>query len=256
MSTDHHEEEIKVTMTMSRAELLAAMSANKPAPRSTTQQSAAAGSKFARPDFDQQQAAVRPAGQPATEKQFNFIRKLLAERVGITEAEDIRNALNDARSRGIFDKAMASSYIDRLLAIKPNPAEPTSHIDGGPLMPSYEDQKAASASRSGDEGWKRPGAVPDGQYAIKGDDEVIRFYSVNTNDGICWVAQHASDDRFNVKGRSRHQILDAIARNPLAAAVLFGHETNHCGRCGKELTREESRAAGIGPVCAKKAGWS
>jgi hypothetical protein len=74
--------------------------------------------------------------------------------------------------------------------------------------------------------------------------------------GTCFVAVHASDDRHNIKGRARHQILDAIAVDPKVAAILFGHETNHCGRCGRELTDEVSRANGIGPVCAKKAGWA
>jgi hypothetical protein len=250
MSTDHHSEEIQVTVTLSRDELIAAMTANKPAPRSTTQQSAAAGSKFARPDFAQQQAAVRPAGQPATEKQSAFIRKLLAERAGITEAEDIRNALNQARTAKTLDRGMVSEFITRLLAIKPNQAPQA------PQAPVSAPQAPVSAPQGSDEAWKRPECVPDGQYALKGEDEVIRFYTINTNDGICWVAVHASDERHNIKGRARHQVLDAIAADPFAAAVLFGHETNHCGRCGKELTREDSRAAGIGPICRTKAGWA
>lgn len=231
---------------MNRNELLEAMNANKPAPRplTTTEQSAAAGSKFARPNLPQQQAAVAPQPAGATEKQVNFLRKLLSERVGVVEAEDIRNALNIARTNRTLDKGMASEFITRLLAIKANPVE-------APQAP----QSPVAAPRSGDDAWKRPECVPDGQYALKGDDGVIRFYTVNTNDGICWVAVHASDERHNVKGRIRHQVLDAIAVDPRAAAILFGHETNHCGRCGRELTDEVSRANGIGPVCATKLGW-
>jgi Family of unknown function (DUF6011) len=251
MSNPDHHSEVTVTTTISREELLAAMAANKPAPRAltTTEQSAAAGSKFARPNIERQQAAVREV-QPATEKQFAFIRRLLSERVGIVEAEDIRNALNNARRDGTFDKSMASAYITRLLAIKPNSAP-------APEAP----EEAPEAPRSGDDAWKRPNCVPDGQYALKGEDGVVRFYSVNTPEegkwaGTCWVRQHASDERFQVKGKARHLVLDAIEADPRSAAILFGHETNHCGRCGRELTDEASRAAGVGPVCARKAGWA
>lgn len=36
------------------------------------------------------------------------------------------------------------------------------------------------------------------------------------------------------------------------AMILFGQELGSCGHCGRELTNEESRAAGIGPVCRSK----
>lgn len=38
----------------------------------------------------------------------------------------------------------------------------------------------------------------------------------------------------------------------LAAAALYGQELGHCGLCGRELTDDESRAAGIGPVCIRR----
>lgn len=238
---------------MNRSQLLEAMNANKPAPRplTTTEQSAAAGSKYARPDVARQAAAVAPQPSAVTEKQSNFLRKLLTERVGITEAEDIRNALNQARSAKTLDKGMASEFITRLLAIKPN-----SVVRQAPISSGLPGQDGTPPLAKSDDAWKRPDCVPDGQYALRGEDGIIRFYSVNTNDGICWVAVHASDERHNIKGRSRHQILDAIAADPRSAAILFGHETNHCGRCGRELTDEVSRANGIGPVCARKVGWA
>jgi hypothetical protein len=252
MHNDHHSE----VSQMNRSELLDAMKANKPRPQTTTQQSAAAGSKFARPDVARQQAAVAPKpaawkSAPATEPQVNFLRKLLAERVGITAAEDIRNALNIARTNKTLDKGMASEFITRLQAIPANPV-----VRQAPISSGLPGQDGTPPLAKSDDAWKRPECVPDGQYALKGDDGVIRFYSVNTNDGICWVAIHASDERHNIKGRARHQVLDAIAVDPRAAAILFGHETNHCGRCGRELTDEVSRANGIGPICAGKLGWA
>jgi len=40
-----------------------------------------------------------------------------------------------------------------------------------------------------------------------------------------------------------------------AAIVTYGVELGVCGRCGRHLTDEDSRAAGIGPDCAAKLGW-
>jgi uncharacterized protein DUF6011 len=34
--------------------------------------------------------------------------------------------------------------------------------------------------------------------------------------------------------------------------VRYGQELGECGHCGRTLTDEASRAAGIGPVCASK----
>ncbi len=46
--------------------------------------------------------------------------------------------------------------------------------------------------------------------------------------------------------------LDLILKAPEAWAKLFGMHVGRCYICGKTLTDEESRAAGIGPECVKK----
>jgi hypothetical protein len=48
--------------------------------------------------------------------------------------------------------------------------------------------------------------------------------------------------------------LQAIARNPMEAAVRYGRQTGRCSCCGRELTNKESIEAGIGPICAGKWG--
>jgi hypothetical protein len=40
-----------------------------------------------------------------------------------------------------------------------------------------------------------------------------------------------------------------------AAIVTYGTELGVCGRCGRHLTDEDSRVAGIGPDCASRLGW-
>jgi len=49
-------------------------------------------------------------------------------------------------------------------------------------------------------------------------------------------------------------VLQAIAADPLKAAVEFGRKTGICCCCGRELTDPSSVEAGIGPICATKWG--
>lgn len=49
--------------------------------------------------------------------------------------------------------------------------------------------------------------------------------------------------------------LQAIAANPLEAAVRYGRQTGTCSCCGRELTNKASIEAGIGPICAQKWGF-
>lgn len=56
--------------------------------------------------------------------------------------------------------------------------------------------------------------------------------------------------------RNPQRMIDIAKRineaGPHAAMILFGQEMETCGHCGRDLTNEESRAAGIGPVCRSK----
>jgi hypothetical protein len=44
-----------------------------------------------------------------------------------------------------------------------------------------------------------------------------------------------------------------IAEDPNGAMIRFGQVVGSCGHCGRTLTNQASREAGIGPVCARKA---
>ena len=48
------------------------------------------------------------------------------------------------------------------------------------------------------------------------------------------------------------EILAAIAANPAERMKEFGDITGSCARCGRVLEDEESRARGLGPICAGK----
>lgn len=170
-----------------------------------------------------------------TEKQLSFIRSLLAERQGVEAAEIIRTTLNEVAAKGALDRKVASATIETLLAI-PRPPKAGSGPKGDP-MPD----------------------VPEGRYALD-TDEGVKFYRVDRPStgkwqGWTFVKVQASDDYWPIKGESRRPILEAIAADPQGASARYGHELGHCGVCGKTLTDEESRARGIGPVCAGKMGW-
>jgi DNA polymerase-3 subunit epsilon len=101
-----------------------------------------------------------------------------------------------------------------------------------------------------------PTSVPEGRYAIRAEDNTVGFFLVQKGtgkwDGYTFLKRQAGDEELPVKGAARGQIMAAIEKNPKAAAVLYGTELGVCGLCGKALTDPESRAVGIGPVCATK----
>lgn len=186
-------------------------------------------------------AAGRPQGQPPTDKQIGFLRSLLAERQGVEAAEAVRATLNGQREAGELTRKAVSSAIDTLLKIrKPAPAQ-------GPS----EGRTAAPANDLPE--------VDEGRYAIRVDG-VVKFYRVDRPTegrwaGFTFVKVQASDDLYPIRGAARRPILETIAADPQAASVLYGHELGECGVCGRTLTDEDSRARGIGPVCAAKKGW-
>lgn len=178
--------------------------------------------------------------EPMTEPQSKFIRSLLSQR-DPEAVRTIRESLNHSMANGGITKREASDAISALKAIP-----------------------VASAGVPGAVGAPKPPVaspvVPAGSYAILVDG-TVKFYTVKTPTegkwaGYTFVEAHKSDDRIPVKNREhRNAILAQIAADPREAAVRFGHETNHCCLCNRELTDQASRDAGIGPVCAEKAGW-
>lgn len=102
--------------------------------------------------------------------------------------------------------------------------------------------------------------VPAGRYAIEVDG-TLKFYVVDRPTegrwaGYTFVKVQASDDTFPVRSReARTAILAQISDDVEGAMLRYGREIGRCGHCGRTLTNEESRARGIGPVCAGKMGF-
>lgn len=94
--------------------------------------------------------------------------------------------------------------------------------------------------------------VADGRYAVE-EDGILKFFKVKNGRkaGFVFLDIQASDDWHAIRNVTRiHAVLALIAVDAKAAMIRYGIELGECGRCGKTLTDEASRAAGIGPVCA------
>lgn len=103
--------------------------------------------------------------------------------------------------------------------------------------------------------------VPAGGYAI-GNGKEVRFYKIKKPTegrwaGYTFIEIQASDDLFPVKNPvKRHEVLTAITGQGVQKSMeRYGQELGKCGHCERTLTNDESRARGIGPICAGKMGW-
>ena len=104
--------------------------------------------------------------------------------------------------------------------------------------------------------------VPEGRYAVTGDDGEMKFYHVDRPTegrwaGYVFVKVQAGDELHNLRSRAtREGVLAKIAADGVQAAMLrYGREIGKCGHCGRTLTNEESRKVGIGPICRAKMGF-
>ena len=65
---------------------------------------------------------------------------------------------------------------------------------------------------------------------------------------------HLKASSTNLRDPGLVAALERAAKDPTAAARLYGQETGQCSCCGRELTRKESIDRGIGPICAERFG--
>ena len=100
--------------------------------------------------------------------------------------------------------------------------------------------------------------VPAGRYAVEINGELI-FAAVDRPEsgkwaGYTFVKRQVGPELVRIHRSLSDKILTAIrAAGPEAASIRYGQELGICGRCNTELTNEESRARGIGPICKDKA---
>jgi hypothetical protein len=170
---------------------------------------------------------VRVFDEP-TDKQVAFILRLLQER-NLDHGEAAERRIRS------HTRLAASEMINRLKAIE---------------IPSG--RPAAAKPISVD--------VESGRYALRADG-IVKFYKVDKVTegkwaGRTFIKAQASDEMYPIRSSvERNRLLSEIAKDPKAAMILYGTELGACGHCGRTLTDEDSRARGIGPICAAKLGY-
>lgn len=185
----------------------------------------------------------------ASEKQRNFILSLLDEK--------------DLRAGGKVEADTDDQYRAAIELIKAQVPTLSKKVASGWIESLLKFPKLAGTNLSA----KVTTQVPNGHYCVDGTtigdggDSGLRFYKVNTPTqgkwaGFTFVDAQGGPTYYPIKNRAhKEQILKAIAKDPREAAIRYGKELGVCGICNTELTNEESRSYGIGPICRKKTGW-
>lgn len=102
--------------------------------------------------------------------------------------------------------------------------------------------------------------IQTGCYAVQHPSGDIRFYEVNIPTegrwaGFVFLSQLSGENHIPIKGKAeRDEVFSLIVKDMVGALKLFGQKIGRCGHCKKQLTDDESRTIGIGPVCRKKMG--
>ncbi len=95
-------------------------------------------------------------------------------------------------------------------------------------------------------------AVPEGRYAVDSDAGHTMFVMVRRYESGAYVVMLQVSDDFTkmTKPAARAVMGKIFDQGVKESAIRYGKELGVCGVCGRTLTNEASRAAGIGPVCA------
>lgn len=102
--------------------------------------------------------------------------------------------------------------------------------------------------------------------AVDNDSDGVTFLIIDRPaddskwSGWVFVKQQVSDNETKIGSQRPGEtyvgqwanLIDRVLADPVAAVVRYGVELGKCGVCGRTLTNQASRDAGIGPVCLAK----
>jgi hypothetical protein len=168
----------------------------------------------------------------ASDKAISYLVSLWLERSNKATAEQVRTWAESV------DRTVVSDKIDWLKT--------------QPKLAATEAPKSGSLERHN---------VPAGRYAVTGNDGQTVFVKVDRPTEGQWAGRifvkiQAGDEMIRTSRPAADALLGKIAAAGVQEAMLrYGREIGSCGHCGRTLTNEESREAGIGPVCRGKMGW-
>lgn len=147
------------------------------------------------------------------------------------------------------------TFVAKLVAgeVDPQPAAASRVIDALLALPDGAEATATPARTS-------TAQVDAGRYALVDEDGAVKFYTVDRPTegrwaGYTFLNAMGSDERYPIRDRNaKAAIMAKIAADPGKAMRRYAAELGRCAYCGRELTDETSRAAGIGPDCAQHHG--
>jgi len=187
---------------------------------------------------------VRCGGPNVTEKQAKWIIDIATTRVlpiGAT-ADSVLIRLEQG-----FAKHAGSQFITTYKDL-PRKAQEAAKLEAiAPMADSVEELRRVASDD-----------VPAGRYALRGADNVVKFYRLDKPTqgkwaGWTFLKVQASDELYPIRNpNEKARIIAEIAKDVLGAEQLYGQELGKCSRCGRTLTDETSRDYGIGPDCRAK----
>lgn len=183
------------------------------------------------------------------------------------ESSDAVRACYGGTAQQTFTEKSAAPLADPG-TVTPDAPFGTTHVTLAPQAPAAPKPERISVEEM--QTWRR---IPVGKgdtayYALRdattGEVSFFRVRRPSTGKykGRTYVDQQSSDNFLRMEFRPSAQVLSAIAKNPMAAAVLYGQKIERCAMCHRSLTDDKNKGSdgltslerGIGPDCAKKVG--
>lgn len=174
------------------------------------------------------------------------------QRVPISEAQ--RSYILSLSSQKLADWTASAEQVAEVDAL--SKSEASARITALKAMP-YLPKKSADAPAT-----DLP-EIPDGHYALTGEDGIVRFYSVKaggpSRSGKDWtgytfikglIGSPGSWTEIRLGKSERATVQERIGADWMAALKLYADKFERCGFCDSPLSDVRSRAARYGETCA------
>lgn len=232
------------------------------------------GSHYERDEQDRIARLNAAAGQPITANQVEFLTDLMTRKAALVGGDVAKIApwVNSLSKTAASDRitevkewlaadAAITAEQQRVMGIDHDASSAESNKISGI---HHGDGTVNHAKIATDAGMPGADVVPAGRYAIDtrlGAINETAFYRVDRPTegrwaGRVFVKLITGGDEHRLSWRDTTIVLQRIAdAGAQGASLRYGQEIGECGVCGRQLTNDESRAAGIGPVCRDKMAW-